>query len=202
MDKIKIKEAIIVEGVYDKIKLMQAVDAFIISTHGFAVFRNKDILKTIQKMAEETGIVIFTDSDSAGFKIRNFIKQSVRKGRVYHAYIPDIPGKEKRKRTPGKEGILGVEGVDNNIIINALIQSGCTVDGNFALKENDIRITKADLVRMGLSGGKDSARVRHEVSKALGIPMKISANMLLDALNRMVSYEELCEIVQSISEKK
>ena len=202
MGKILIKEAIIVEGVYDKIKLSGIVDAFIISTHGFAVFRNNDILKTIQNMAKEKGIVIFTDSDSAGFKIRNYIKQSIREGTVYHAYVPDIPGKEKRKRIPGKEGILGVEGAQDSIIIDALIKSGCTVNGEKNEKLSSGGITKADFVRLGLSGGQNSADLRHDVSKILGIPMKISSNMLLQAANRVINYEELCEIVQSIEEKE
>ncbi len=125
----QIKESIIVEGVYDKIKLSRFIDGIIFPTNGFRVFTDADILKTIKLLADKTGIVIFTDSDSAGFKIRNYIKQSLPENKVKHAYIPDVKGKERRKTMTGKEGLLGVEGMGEDVILNALRQAGCSING-------------------------------------------------------------------------
>ncbi len=176
----KIDETIIVEGVYDKIKLSRFIDAAIIVTHGFCVFSDKRILESIRKMANETGIVILTDSDSAGFKIRNYIKQSLPEDRVKHAYVPDIKGKEKRKKEPGKEGLLGVEGINDDIILETLKNAGCTINGSATEPKAGREITKADLYKAGLSGGASSSEKRRQLAVTLGIPMKISANMLLD----------------------
>lgn len=195
-----VKETIIVEGVYDKIKLSRFIDAVIIITNGFRVFSDERIMKSITKMAQETGIVILTDSDSAGFKIRNYIKQSLPEGSVKHAYIPDVHGKEKRKREAGKEGLLGVEGIKDEIILDALKKAGCTIDGSAATPKKGHAIVKADLYKAGLSGGTGSHEKRNMLAASLGIPMKISANMLLDMLNRLLTYEEFCEIVQNIDE--
>ena len=197
----KIKETIVVEGVYDKIKLSRFIDAVIIVTNGFRVFSDERILKSIKKMAEETGIVILTDSDSAGFKIRNYIKQSIPENQVKHAYVPDVHGKDKRKREPGKEGLLGVEGIKDDIILDALSNAGCTIDGNAQSPKAGRAITKADLYKAGLSGGANSHEMRSALAEALGIPMKISANMLLDILNRLLDYDEFCEIVQNLDEE-
>ena len=192
----KIKETIVVEGIYDKIKLSRFIDAVIIVTNGFCVFSDDRILESIKKMADETGIVILTDSDSAGFKIRNYIKQSLPKEKVKHAYVPDVHGKEKRKREPGKEGLLGVEGIKDDIILDSLKKAGCTIDGSATAGKEGRKITKADLYKAGLSGGEGSG------AHSLGIPMKISANMLLDLLNRLLNYDEFCEIVQNIDDLK
>ncbi len=197
----KVKETIVVEGVYDKIKLSRFIDAVIIVTNGFRVFSDGRILESIKKMAQETGIVILTDSDSAGFKIRNYIKQSLPQGQVKHAYVPDVYGKEKRKREPGKEGLLGVEGIKDEIILDALKKAGCTIDGNAETPKAGREITKADLYRAGLSGGVGSHEKRIKLAASLGIPMKISANMLLDILNRLLNYDEFCEIIQNINEE-
>ena len=197
----KIKETIVVEGVYDKIKLSRFIDAVIIVTNGFRVFSDERILKSIKKMAEETGIVILTDSDSAGFKIRNYIKQSIPENQVKNAYVPDVHGKEKRKREPGKEGLLGVEGIKDDIILDALRNAGCTIDGNAQTPKMGRAITKADLYKAGLSGGANSHEKRSALAATLGIPMKISANMLLDILNRLLDYDEFCEIVQNLDEE-
>lgn len=196
----KIKEAIIVEGTYDKIKLSRFLDAVIITTNGFRVFSDDAVIKSIRKMAEETGVVILTDSDSAGFKIRNYIKQSLPPDKVKHAYIPDIHGKEKRKSKAGKEGLLGVEGVREDIILDALIKSGCEINGSERTVKRGRPITKTDLYKAGLSGEEGSREKRALFAEALGIPMKISANMLVDILNRLLDYDEFCEIVQNISE--
>ena len=193
----KIKEAVIVEGNYDKIKLAGFLDGIILTTHGFAVYTNEDYIKTIQEMAKKTGIVIFTDSDSAGMRIRNFIKQKITDGTVKHAYIPDIEGKERRKRNASKEGLLGVEGMSEDIIIKALRDAGCEIDDEIKDLKNS-NITKADLYMLGLSGGKDSSILRQKLANTIDIPAKISANMLLDVLNRLYTYDELVEIVQRL----
>lgn len=193
-----VKETIVVEGVYDKIKLSRFIDAVIITTNGFSIFSNAALMESIKKMANSTGIVILTDSDSAGFKIRNYIKQAVPKDMVKHAYVPDIYGKEKRKEKPGKEGLLGVEGIKEEIILDALKKAGCTIDGNSGGLKRGRVITKADLYKAGLSGGRGSREKRNALAKSLGIPMKISANMLIDVLNRLLDYSEFCEIIQSI----
>lgn len=195
---IRVKEAIIVEGKYDKIKLSGFIDGFIFVTDGFSVFNNKKDQQTIRTLAEKTGIVILTDSDTAGIKIRNFIKQLVGKDMVKHAYIPEIPGKERRKNTPGKEGLLGVEGICEEIVIDALIKSGCTVEDK-AMEEKS-KLTKTDLFAMGLSGGKNSAELRVKVALKLGLPSKLSANMLLDAINRFSDKETILSILKD-SEK-
>lgn len=194
----KIKEAIIVEGVYDKIKLSSFVDAIIFVTGGFSVISNKKKLESIRLLAEKTGIVILTDSDSAGFKIRNYIKQSVTQGTVKHAYIPDIAGKEKRKSKPGKEGLLGVEGIRPEIIIKVLRDAGCEIDGKTEPELNTSPITKADLYLMGLSGDENSAQKRHTLMRELGMPSKISANMMLSVLNRLMSREELSRLIDEL----
>lgn len=195
----KIKEAVIVEGNYDKIKLSGFLDGIIITTHGFAVYTNDDFIKTIQELAKKTGIVILTDSDSAGMRIRNFVKQTIREGTVKHAYIPDIKGKERRKREASKEGLLGVEGMTEEIIIKALRGAGCEIDDTIS-EDKASGITKTDLYMLGLSGGSGSAELRQKLSKEINIPARISANMLLDVLNRLCTYEELVEIVQRIKE--
>lgn len=197
---ISVKEAIIVEGKYDKIKLSGFVDGFIFALDGFSVFNNKKDKQTLKTLAEKNGIVILTDSDSAGIKIRNFVKQLVGKEYVKHAYIPEILGKEKRKKAPGKEGLLGVEGIDEEIIIDALIKSGCCVNGKSDTKKSGI--TKTDFYKMGLSGGEKSAELRRELAKRLGIPSKLSANMLIDAVNRMWDKETLEKILCEIKTDK
>ena len=195
----KIQETIIVEGTYDKIKLSEFIDGIILTTNGFTVFKDKRLIESIKMLAKKTGVVILTDSDSAGFKIRNFIKQSIEEGTVLHAYVPDIHGKEKRKAEPGKEGLLGVEGIDKEIILNALKKAGCTIDGNKEALKSEKRITKADLFMAGLSGGADSAEKRRKMAKMLGIPSKISANMLLDVVNRIMDYDEFVDMVNKIN---
>lgn len=195
----KIKEAVIVEGNYDKTKLSGFLDGIILTTHGFAVYTNDDFIKTIQELAKKTGIVILTDSDSAGMRIRNFVKQTIHDGTVKHAYIPDIHGKERRKRAASKEGLLGVEGMDETTIIKALRDAGCEIDYTVA-ETKESEITKADLYMLGLSGGTSSADLRQKLSKEINIPARVSANMLLDVLNRLYTYDELVEIVQRIKE--
>lgn len=195
---IKIKEAIIVEGIYDKIKLSRIVDGVIFVTGGFSVIKNKGMLKTIKTLAEKTGIVILTDSDTAGFKIRNFIKQDIPESQVKHAYIPEIFGKEKRKATPGKEGLLGVEGMEEEILIKALKLAGCEIEGTRYEKKQAKPITKADMFSLGLSGGMGSAELRKRLERELGLPSKMSSNMLLSVLNNLLTLEELKDLIQEI----
>lgn len=192
-----IKECIVVEGIYDKIKLSQIVDGTIFVTYGFSIFNRKKDIETLKTFAEKCGIVILTDSDAAGFKIRNFIKQSLPKDKVKHAYIPAVPGKERRKDKPGKEGLLGVEGIDDDTILTALKNAGCTIDG-ISAKTIKNRITKTDLYLAGLSGGSDSSAKRRRLCTLLGLPGRISANMLVSSINSVMSKEEFYNIITQI----
>ena len=193
----KIKECIIVEGTYDKIKLSNFIDGIILQVHGFGIYNNKDMQKTILKLAKEFGIVILTDSDSAGFRIRSYIKQNIPKEYVKHAYIPEIKGKERRKSEPGKEGLLGVEGIDEDIILDALVRAGCTIDGEECAGVKS-KITKSDFMRLGLSGGSESKHKRLMLLEKLSLPAKLSSNMLLDIINRMYTKEEFDEICHKL----
>lgn len=195
----KVKETIIVEGTYDKIKLSGFIDGVIMTTGGFAVFKNKAMRKSIEELARKTGIVILTDSDSAGFKIRNYIKQSIPEEYIKHAYIPDIYGKEKRKRVAGKEGLLGVEGMSEEVITEALRKAGCTVDGSSDEVKPSKKITKADLMRVGLSGGNNSSELRKRLLRELNLPAKLSVNMLLDILNRLLTYDEFFDMIKELN---
>lgn len=197
----KISEMIIVEGLYDKIKLSQLVDGVIFVTNGFTVFTNENMQQNIKTLGAKTGIVILTDSDSAGFRIRNFVKQLLPSELVKHAYIPNIEGKERRKRIAGKEGILGVEGVKDEVIIEALRKSGCKIDGEKSARKEGRAITKADMYECGLSGGENSRAMREKLTDALDLPYKISSNMLLSVLNRLFNYEEFCDLVQNLYEE-
>lgn len=184
---IKVKQAIIVEGKYDKIRLSNIVDAVIIPTHGFSIYKDKETAELIKTLARTTGIIILTDSDSAGFQIRSKIRGLVSKGDVINVYIPDIKGKERRKREPSKEGLLGVEGVDDKILLEAFERAGVFAEtGN--PKPNPI--TKADMLDLGLIGGEGSADRRAELQRRLGLPARLSANMLLEILNVMYSRDE------------
>ena len=193
---LKIKEAIVVEGVYDKIKLTQLVDATVITTNGFRIYNDKKKAAMIRRFAETTGIIILTDSDRAGFQIRNYVKNIVGNKNVKHAYIPDIEGKEKRKSVPSKEGFLGVEGVSDEKIMEALKNAGIT-EKPFDIT-NTRSISKADLFADGLSGGGSSRALREKLLKRLDLPLKISVNMLLDVLNDIYGYDEYKRIVSEI----
>ena len=194
---LSIKEAIIVEGRYDKIKLSGIVDAPIIETGGFRVFSDREKQSLIRQIAEKRGILVLTDSDGAGFVIRNFLRGVVPKEQIKHCYIPQIKGKERRKPQRSKEGLLGVEGVTDEVIKEAIRRSGATVWGESATPKREI--TKADLCIMGLSGGENSARLRQKLLKKLNMPTYLSANAMLAALNCLYSPEELAELVEEIS---
>lgn len=184
-----VREVIVVEGRYDKNALSQVVDAVIIETGGFGVFNDKEKQKLLRTLAEARGLIVLTDSDGAGFVIRNRIKAWVDPKLVKHAYIPDIYGKERRKKSPSKEGKLGVEGMRPQQLLDALIRAGATIDGE-EKPQKDQRISKADLYKMGLSGGPDSQRKRAELIKRLDLPEKLTADALLDVLNAVMSREE------------
>ena len=191
MEKLKIKEAIVVEGRYDKNTLSQLVDAVIIETSGFGIFSNKEKLKLMRDIADKRGIIVLTDSDSAGFMIRNHIKGAIDPDKIKQAYIPDIMGKEKRKRSVSKEGKLGVEGMRPDIIRQALVRAGATIEGvEEPLSANMHPITKTDFFCMGLSGGAGSSAKRQQLIKALGLPERLSADALLDIINALYTREE------------
>lgn len=187
---VKIREAIVVEGRYDKNTLSQIVDAPILETSGFGIFKNKEQMSLLRRVAETRGLIVLTDSDGAGFVIRNHVKSAIPGKYLKHAYIPDIAGKEKRKAAPGKEGKLGVEGMKPEVILECLRRAGATFEGE---KETEPakKITKQDLVALGLSGGQGSAEKRQKLMKALGFPQHMSPNALLQALNLLYSPEEL-----------
>lgn len=196
---VKIQEAILVEGRYDKNTLSQIVDAPIFETAGFGIFKDKEQLALLRRVAEKRGLIVFTDSDGAGFVIRNYIKGAIPGKYLKHAYIPDIPGKERRKAAPGKEGKLGVEGMSPEVILQALHASGATIDGE--AMERGSSITKQDFVDWGLSGGQDSAEKRKKLLKKLNLPERMTANALLRAVNLLYSREELAEMLDAIGEK-
>lgn len=198
---IHINETVIVEGKYDKIKLMSVIDAVIIKTDGFSIFKDKEKLALIRSLAEKTGILIMTDSDAAGFKIRHFLEGALPKGTVKHAYIPDIPGKESRKSTPSKEGKLGVEGIPVKALMESLERAGVFYEQlqNGAGKR---LVTKADLFEDGFSGGRDSSVKRRTLLKQLNLPQRLSANGLLDVINTMYSYEEYKNAIRQMPENQ
>lgn len=190
MDKLKLRQAIVVEGKYDQNTLRQIVDTAIFTTNGFADMKDPALLRLLQQAAQTTGLVILTDSDGAGFLIRNTLKSALPETGVLHAYIPDLPGKEKRKATPGKEGLLGVEGMTPEILLKALRDAGAEfADGSTPPPARE-PITKQDLFALGLSGGPESAKKRAALLKALSLPAHMSANALLQALNVLFSREE------------
>lgn len=184
---IKIKQAIIVEGKYDKIRLSSLVDAVIIPTGGFAIYKDTEKQELIRTLAAKTGIIILTDSDSAGFQIRSHLRNIVKQGEIINVYIPDVFGKERRKLQPSKQGKLGVEGMTTEVLLEAFRKAGVIADE--AAPKND-PITKSDLMDLGLIGGENSAKLRAELQKELGLPELLSANMLIEILNVMYTKEE------------
>ena len=188
-----VREVIVVEGRYDKNALSQVVDAVIIETSGFGIFNDAEKRKLLQTMAEARGLIVLTDSDGAGFVIRNYIKGYVDPKLVKHAYIPDIYGKERRKSAPSREGKLGVEGMKPQVLLDALIRAGATFDDE-ENKKTAPRISKADMYARGLSGREGSAEKRAQLIKQLGLPERLTADGLLDVLNATMSREEFLSI--------
>ena len=195
----KVKEVIVVEGRYDKNALSQVVDATVITLGGFSVFNDKEKLAFLRRLAEKQGLIVLTDSDGAGFVIRNYLKGALPKELVKQAYIPDIYGKERRKRTPGTEGKLGVEGMKPDVLLAALARAGATFldeeNGTGAAGEP---ITKADLFELGLTGGPDSAAKRQAILRELELPEHLTANGLLEALNLLYSRESFLEFAKKL----
>ena len=193
---VKIREAILVEGRYDKNTLSQIVDAPILETSGFGIFKDKKQMALLRKVAESRGLIVFTDSDGAGFVIRNHIKSAIPGKYLKHAYIPDIMGKERRKSAPGKEGKLGVEGMNRDVILEALRRSGATIEGEDATQTH--QITKQDLMTLGFSGGANASQRRLALLKKLDLPEHMSANAMLQALNLLYTLEELTALAETL----
>lgn len=185
---IKIKEAVIVEGKYDKIRLSGIIDTVIVETDGFAIFKDREKQHLIRFLAEKRGIIIMTDSDSAGFKIRSFIKGIIKNDNIKNVYIPDIYGKEKRKTELSKEGKLGVEGMETQVIMSALQKAGVLYDENS--KKEGREITHTDFFEDGISGGENSSVIRKALARELGLPEKISSSALLKIINSYMTYDE------------
>ncbi|XOQ44143.1 MAG: DUF4093 domain-containing protein [Clostridium sp.] len=193
---IHVKEAVIVEGKYDKIKLSSLIDGLILPTNGFRIFKDPEKMALIRSLADTRGLLILTDSDSAGFLIRNYLSGCIAPEKIRHAYIPDILGKEKRKDKPSKEGKLGVEGVPISILKEALLRAGVSVDEK--TPQQSRRITKTDLYLNGLSGGPESSKKRAKLLKRLSLPEHLSAKALPEVLNSLMSYDEFVKIAEEL----
>ena len=193
---VKIKEAIVVEGRYDKNTLSQILDASILETSGFGIFKDKQRLSLLRRIAETRGLIVFTDSDGAGFVIRNHIKSAIPGKYLKHAYIPDIYGKEKRKAAPGREGKLGVEGMTKEVILESLRRAGATIEGEKSVPVR--QITKQDLMELGLSGTPEASANRLKLLKHLNLPEHMSPNAMLQVLNLLYNLEELTTFVESM----
>ncbi len=193
---ITLKETIVVEGRYDKARLANLFDAPIIETGGFSIFRDKQRLKLLRRLAMEHGIILLTDSDGAGFKIRNYISGAIPNGRVVHIYIPDLPGKESRKSSPSAEGKLGVEGVPDTILLEAFRAAGLTGEPDDHRPTQ--KVTKQDFYDDGISGGDNSATRRRALCENLGLPTRLGTNALLKVINSLVSYNEYKNTVNKL----
>ena len=191
---VEIREAIVVEGRYDKNTLAQIVKAPILETSGFQVMKDKSLVSLLRRVAQKRGLIVFTDSDGAGFVIRNYLKSAIEPKFLKHAYIPDIPGKERRKSAPGKEGKLGVEGMESEVILQCLYRAGATVVGQESRPSS--QISKQDMVELGLSGGIESSQKRKKLMKKLELPEHLSSNGLLQALNLLMTLDELREALE------
>ncbi len=196
---ISIKEVVVVEGRYDRHTVSQAVSSAIVETSGFGVFSDSEKLALLRRLAEKRGLVVLTDSDGAGFVIRNYLKGAIDPKLVKHAYIPEIRGKERRKAAPSKEGTLGVEGMKSQVIEEALLRAGVTLEDKLPQQQKaeitKAEITKADLFALGLSGGGESSQKRRELQKRLGLPEKLSANAFLDVINAIMSREDFMKLI-------
>ena len=192
---LKIREAIVVEGRYDKNTLSQVVDTVILETAGFGIFRDEETLALLRRIGAKRGLILLTDSDGAGFVIRNFLKGAIPKDKLKQAYVPDVYGKERRKAAPGKEGKLGVEGMSPQVLLSALERAGATFEDDNTAPAGGAPITKADLFALGLSGGSDSQSRRLALLKQLGLPERMTANALLEALNILYTREEFLALM-------
>lgn len=191
---IKINEAVIVEGKYDKIKLSNILDALIIETNGFGIYKDKERRDFIRRLAKERGLIILTDSDHSGFQIRNFIANCAKGGSVKHLYIPDVYGKERRKEQPSKEGKLGVEGISDDILIKLFSDNGVEYENS---QPREL-ITNYDLFAAGISGTPQAGKKKKKLLKQLNLPEFLSTNSLLDCLNLMMSKSEFETLLKSL----
>ena len=193
---IHVNEAVIVEGKYDKIKLSRLIDGLILETNGFRIFKDKEQMALLRRLAQQRGLLVLTDSDSAGFLIRNYLSGSISPEKIRHVYIPDIFGKEKRKEKPSKEGKLGVEGVPDAVLLEALKRAG--VSAQTSELPAGRKITKNDLYFLGLSGGKNSAEKRRRLLCRLGLPEHLSASSLPEILNSLMTYDEFAKLAEEL----
>lgn len=193
---IYVKQPIIVEGKYDRIKLGSVVDALIITTDGFGIYKDKEKMALIRAFAEKDGIIILTDSDGAGFQIRNHIKSCIKNGKIYNVYIPDIFGKERRKEKPSKEGKLGVEGIDVAVLEDAFKKAGLFSEEKYLVEW----ISRADLLSDGLMGRQGSAQLRKKLFEALKLPEHLSTSGLLEVLNRLYTREQYENVLKKVKE--
>lgn len=187
---VKLKEAIVVEGKYDAIRLRSVVDTTIVTTDGFGIFKRPETMNLVRRLAETQGVVVLTDSDAAGFVIRDRISGALPPSQVRHAYAPEIVGKERRKAAPSKEGLLGVEGIDGERLLRALLQAGATVLSGETAELPTPFLTKARLYEDGLSGRDNSAALREALLCAMDLPHRLSANRLIEVVNALLSEEE------------
>jgi len=194
----RVREVIVVEGRYDKNTLRQTVEATVVETGGFGVFKDGERLALLRRLAAQRGLIILTDSDGAGFVIRNFLKGAIPKEQIKQAYIPDIYGKERRKSAPGKEGKLGVEGMSPEVLLQALERAGATFEDEAASGGERKPITKADLYDLGLTGRPDSASRRARLLQALELPEKMTANALLETLNILYTRDQVEQLLDKI----
>lgn len=194
---VSVRQAIVVEGRYDKNTLSQVVDALIFETSGFGIMHDRQTLELLRRVAKQRGLIVFTDSDGAGFVIRNYLKSAIDPQYLLHAYIPDVYGKERRKSAPGKEGKLGVEGMPPEVILQCLRRAGATIAQEQPRQQESL-ITKQDLMTLGLSGGSNSALLRKKLLNKLGFPEHMSSNAMLQALQALYTLQELEQILQTL----
>lgn len=198
MNRIPVREVVVVEGKYDKIRLSSLLDATIITTEGFGIFRNKEKQAMLRRMAAERGLLLMTDSDSAGFVIRNFLRGCVPSNQLKHVYIPQLAGKEYRKQEHSKEGLLGVEGMDTQTLIDALNRAGVSTDGAASKTKEPICVDKQRLFDDGLVGEKNSTELRSRLAAELGLPSTLTANALIEAINILCDEREYRTALEKI----
>lgn len=194
MEKLSVKQIVIVEGKYDKIKLSSIIDGLIIETDGFRIYKNKEKIELIKRLGKENGIIILTDSDVAGFKLRSFLRSFLNNAEIINIYIPQVKGKEKRKAAPGKENLLGVEGIEADLL-RKLIADAVESKPN---EDNQKKITGADFYKDGLSGGENAQELRIKLAKKLSLPTYMTTKALLDVINRLMTYDEYKEFIKTL----
>lgn len=194
----RVRQAIVVEGKYDAIRVRSAVEAIVIETDGFRIFRDPPRMTLLRRLAADRGLIVLTDSDSAGAVIRNHLLGAIPAEQLRLAYVPPIPGKERRKRTPSREGLLGVEGMSNDIVLSALVRAGAVFEDANTPPAQRMQLKKADLVACGLSGGPDSAAKRRALLACLQLPENLSANRLLEVVNATVRPEEWAALLEKL----